>query len=139
MTIERASSAILIRDGRYLLIRRRNPPSHDMFAFPGGRAEAGEAPDETALREFAEETGISARNPRLFAFYDLAAEQPGERHFHLSVFLVEAESDVEAEAADDAADAGWFTAEEVRRLPAPPSVIDCIDRLEAAIASGQIA
>jgi 8-oxo-dGTP diphosphatase len=36
-----ASSAILERDGRFLLIRRMNPPSADLFAFPGGRAEPG--------------------------------------------------------------------------------------------------
>jgi ADP-ribose pyrophosphatase YjhB (NUDIX family) len=39
-----ASSAILERNGRFLLIRRRNPPAADMFAFPGGRAEEGESP-----------------------------------------------------------------------------------------------
>jgi 8-oxo-dGTP pyrophosphatase MutT (NUDIX family) len=66
-----ASSGILERDGRFLLVLRRNPPSADMYAFPGGRAEAGETPDDTALREFEEETGIKARNPRIFATYDL--------------------------------------------------------------------
>lgn len=134
MTPEAASSAILIRDGRILLIRRRNPPSLDMFAFPGGRAEPGETPAETALREFLEETGIRAHSPRRFAFYDLTAENPG-RHFHLTVFLVEADAAEIAEARDDAADAGWYTPDEIRRLNTPPSVIDCIDRLEREILS----
>src|SRR6478609_521924 len=91
-----ASSAILERDGRFLLVLRRNPPSFDMYAFPGGRAEPGESPDQTALREFEEETGITAHSPREFAFYDLQAENPG-RHFHLTVFLVEASPDAIAE------------------------------------------
>lgn len=132
MTPEAASSAILIRDGRILLIRRRNPPSFDMYAFPGGRAEPGETPAETALREFEEETGIKAHSPRQFAFYDLQAENPG-RHFHLTVFLVEASSEEIAEARDDAADAGWFTPEEVRQLNTPASVLDCVERLEREI------
>lgn len=132
MTPEAASSAILVRDGRILLIRRRNPPSFDMYAFPGGRAEPGETPDQTALREFEEETGIRAHSPRAFAFYDLQAENPG-RHFHLTVFLVEASADEIAEARDDAADAGWFTPDEIRQLNTPPSVLDCIDRLEREI------
>jgi ADP-ribose pyrophosphatase YjhB (NUDIX family) len=80
---EAASSAILIRDGRILLIHRKNPPSFDMYAFPGGRAEPGETPDQTALREFEEETGIRAHSPREFAFYDLQAENPG-RDSHAS-------------------------------------------------------
>jgi ADP-ribose pyrophosphatase YjhB (NUDIX family) len=128
MTAQAASSAILVRDGRLLLIRRMNPPSHDMFAFPGGRAEAGETPEATALREFEEETGISARAPRLFATYDLVSEQPAS-HFFLSVFLIEADIDAIAEAGDDAADAGWYTPAEIRRLHAPPSVIECADRI----------
>ena len=131
---EAASSAILIRDGKILLIRRRNPPSLDMYAFPGGRAEPGEAPDQTALREFEEETGIRAHSPRPFAFYDLQAENPG-RHFHLTVFIVEASADQIAEARDDAADADWFTPDEVRRLNAPASVMECVDRLEREILS----
>jgi ADP-ribose pyrophosphatase YjhB (NUDIX family) len=127
-----ASSAILIRDGKILLIRRRNPPSLDMFAFPGGRAEPGETPEETAIREFEEETGIQAHSPRQFAFYDLVAENTG-RHFHLNVFLVEADPLAIAEARDDAADAGWFTPEEIRTLSTPESVLDCVARLEREI------
>lgn len=129
---EAASSAILIRDGKILLIRRRNPPSFNMFAFPGGRAEPGETPAETALREFWEETGIPAHSPREFAFYDLQAENPG-RHFHLTVFLVEADAAEIAEAADDAVEAGWFAPSEIRLLNTPPSVLDCLDRLEREI------
>lgn len=132
MTPEAASSAILIRNGKILLIRRKNPPSFDMYAFPGGRAEPGETPDQTALREFKEETGIAAHSPREFAFYDLQAENPG-RHFHLTVFLVDASPDEIAEARDDAADAGWFTPDEIRALNTPPSVLDCVERLEREI------
>ena len=124
-----ASSAILERDGRFLLIRRKNPPSADLFAFPGGRAEPGEMPADTALREFFEETGIVARNPVLFATYDLNGDKDDTRHFFLSVFRIEADADIEAIAADDATDPGWFTVEEIRNLPCPPSVLECAERL----------
>jgi ADP-ribose pyrophosphatase YjhB (NUDIX family) len=129
-----ASSAILERDGRLLLIRRRNPPSADLFAFPGGRGEPGETPAETAVREFEEETGIPVYGAELFATYDLRSESDEGQvvsHFFLSVFLVRSESTMEAVAADDAADAGWYLPEEIRTLPVPPSVLDCVDRLVA--------
>lgn len=134
-----ASSAILERDGRYLLIRRCNPPSLDLFAFPGGRAEPGETPEETALREFFEETGITARDPQLFATYDLETRDPAgnlESHFFLSVFRVKADAGSEAIAADDAADAGWFTLEEIRALPVPESVLECVERLSLPMKTG---
>ncbi|ASW06014.1 MULTISPECIES: NUDIX domain-containing protein [unclassified Rhizobium] len=129
-----ASSAILQRNGRFLLVLRSNPPSADMYAFPGGRAEEGETPADAALREFKEETGISARNPRLFETYDLrshAADGTLTSHFLLSVFLVDADEDAVAEAADDAAAIGWYTLEEVRTLPVPASVLECVERLAA--------
>ena len=129
-----ASSAILERDGRYLLVRRANPPSADMYAFPGGRAEADETPAQTAVREFQEETGILPRNPLLFQTYDLPAnisDGAGARHFFLSVFKVEADALSVAIAADDAADIGWYTADEIFGLPIPDSVRECVEKLEA--------
>ena len=129
-----ASSAILERDGRYLLVRRANPPSADMYAFPGGRAEAGETPAQTAVREFHEETGILPRNPLLFETYDLPPNQSdgvAARHFFLSVFRVEADALSVAIAADDAADIGWYTADEIFGLPIPDSVRECVEKLEA--------
>ena len=128
-----ASSAILIRAGKVLLIRRLNPPAADLYAFPGGRAEPGETPAETAIREFQEETGISVRNPSLFATYDLKGENdaPDKRtHFFLSVFLVEADTDTVALAADDASEAGWYSPDEIMTLPAPASVYECATRLK---------
>lgn len=133
-TPQLASSAILERDGRYLLVRRANPPSADMYAFPGGRAEAGETPPDTAVREFHEETGIRPRNPQLFETYDLPpreADGPGARHFFLSVFTVDADPDLVAVAGDDAAGIGWYTATEIFELPIPDSVRQCVEKLEA--------
>lgn len=127
-----ASSAIVRRADRVLLVRRVNPPSQDMFAFPGGRGEPGESPDETALRELEEETGIVARHPQLFATYDLPgydADGHLTSHFFLSVYTVEADSNAVVVAADDAAEAGWYTLDEIRSLPAPESVVECAERL----------
>lgn len=140
---ELASSAILEREGRYLLVRRANPPSADMYAFPGGRAEPGETPAETALRELFEETGIKARNPALFETYDLPGKESEGRHFLLSVFKAEADAEAVAVASDDAAGLGWFTPAEIFALPIPDSVRECVERLseidmESAKAGGSL-
>ena len=50
-TPQPASSAIVERDGRYLLVLRSKPPSDAMYAFPGGRGEDGETPAETVTDE----------------------------------------------------------------------------------------
>lgn len=131
-TSKPASSAIVERDGRYLLVLRSKPPSKAMYAFPGGRGEPGETAAETALRELAEETGIHGENPVLFATYDLSGPEgaPGSLSFFLSVFRVTADPHAVAVASDDAASAGWYTAAELADMPAPDSVRECIARLE---------
>ena len=132
-----ASSAIVERAGRYLLVRRGNPPAANLYAFPGGRAEPGEAPEETALRELFEETGLVGRNPRLFETLELLPEAGvSNSHFLLSVFQVEADDEARAEAQSDALDAQWFSPEEILDLPTPESVRACILRLAPALRAG---
>ncbi|MDH4413914.1 MAG: NUDIX hydrolase [Rhizobium sp.] len=132
-----ASSAIVERAGRYLLVRRGNPPAADLYAFPGGRAEPGETPQETALRELFEETGIVGRNPRLFETVELLPEAGVTgSHFLLSVFEVETDDAGEAEAQSDALEAGWFLPQEILDLPIPESVRDCVLRLSPDLRVG---
>ncbi|TWD57290.1 ADP-ribose pyrophosphatase YjhB (NUDIX family) [Agrobacterium vitis] len=127
-----ASSAIVHHDGRLLLVKRSKPPAENLYAFPGGRGEEGETPEETALRELFEETGLTGTNPRLFATYVLYPDPggPDEHHFSLSVFMVDVKDNpMAAEARSDASELGWYTLHDILTLPAPPSVIDCVERL----------
>lgn len=56
-----ASVAVFRDDGRVLLATRTSPPASDVWSLPGGKVEAGESLTEAALRELAEEVGVSAR------------------------------------------------------------------------------
>ncbi|MCC8933689.1 NUDIX hydrolase [Rhizobium sp. 'Codium 1'] len=135
-----ASSAIVERAGRFLLVRRGNPPAADLYAFPGGRAEPGETPAETALRELFEETGLIGRNPRLFEIVELQPETGvSGSHFMLSVFRVDADDQQHAQAQSDALEAEWFLPQEILDLPIPESVRDCIVRLAPSLRAGSTA
>jgi len=131
-----ASSVIVRRDDRFLLVKRANPPAQAMYAFPGGKAEQGETPEKAACRELFEETGLSAENTNLFTVYDLIdRNEQGAvtSHYRLSVFIAEAEETFDPVAADDALELGWYTVQEIRKLPVPASVLECVERLSDTV------
>jgi 8-oxo-dGTP diphosphatase len=52
------SAAIITLDGKVLMVRRRISEGELMWQFPAGGIEAGESPEEAAVRETLEETGL---------------------------------------------------------------------------------
>ncbi|MEM1526068.1 MAG: NUDIX hydrolase [Ignisphaera sp.] len=56
-----AVGAILVSDGRILLIKRGSQPGKGLWSIPGGAMEVGESIFDAARRELYEETGIDAK------------------------------------------------------------------------------
>jgi 8-oxo-dGTP diphosphatase len=52
------SAAIIVQDGKVLMVRRRVSEGELMWQFPAGQIEDGEAPEDAAVRETIEETGL---------------------------------------------------------------------------------
>jgi mutator protein MutT len=55
------AAAVIVADGRVLMVRRRIKEGELSWQFPGGEVETGESPDEAAVRESREETGLTVR------------------------------------------------------------------------------
>ncbi|MBN2246845.1 MAG: NUDIX domain-containing protein, partial [Candidatus Aminicenantes bacterium] len=50
--------AVVIKDEKILLVKRKNPPQKGQWAIPGGKVEFGETMQKAAEREILEETGL---------------------------------------------------------------------------------
>lgn len=59
-----AASIAIVEQGRVLLIKRAFAPYQGLWTLPGGRREPSETPSQTAIREVAEELGLTVANPR---------------------------------------------------------------------------
>ena len=59
MTEQGISAAIIVRDGRVLMVRRRVGEGELLWQFPAGGIEAGETAEDAAVRETLEETGLT--------------------------------------------------------------------------------
>jgi 8-oxo-dGTP diphosphatase len=53
------AAAIIVADGQVLLVRRRIAEGELSWQFPAGEVEPGETPEDAAVREALEETGVS--------------------------------------------------------------------------------
>ena len=58
------AASIIVVDGRVLMIRRSVPEGELSWQFPAGKIEPGESPEEAAVREAYEETGLIVRAGR---------------------------------------------------------------------------
>ncbi|MGH9516464.1 MAG: NUDIX hydrolase [Terriglobales bacterium] len=110
--------AVIVEDGRVLLIKRGNAPLLGEWSIPGGMLELGETLRQGAEREALEETGLVVRATDLLGVFDrIVPDETGRTLYHyvLIDFLCHRISG-DASAAGDASDAALFAPEEVAAL-----------------------
>jgi ADP-ribose pyrophosphatase YjhB (NUDIX family) len=83
------TAIITYPQNKILLIKRTTPPFIGYWALPGGRAEIGETPEQTVLREVKEETGLDGEIVRKIGEYHEQGVQGGyEYDYYPTCFLV---------------------------------------------------
>jgi 8-oxo-dGTP diphosphatase len=119
--------ALIDVDGRVLIAER--PPGKEMaglWEFPGGKIEPGERPEETLIRELAEELGIVVRDaclaPLTFASHAYA-------DFHLLMPLYVCRRWDGQVTARHHARLAWVRPNKLRDYPMPPADAPLVSHL----------
>jgi ADP-ribose pyrophosphatase YjhB (NUDIX family) len=110
--------AVIVEDGRVLLIRRGQAPLLGEWSLPGGVLECGETLREATIREASEETGLVVETGELLGVYERVIRSDDGRvryHYVLIDFLCRSVAG-NLKAASDAADARWFAPEDLDAL-----------------------
>ena len=120
--------AVIVQDGRVLLIRRGQAPLRGEWSLPGGVLECGETLREATIREAHEETGLIVETGELLGVYERVIRSDDGRvryHYVLIDFRCRQVSG-ELQAGTDAADVRWFRREELDALELPCDTRDVI-------------
>jgi ADP-ribose pyrophosphatase YjhB (NUDIX family) len=129
--------AVVLHEGAALMVQRGKAPNAGLWGFPGGHVEWGETALEAAVRELAEETGVTATATGYLTCLDVLGRDAEDRlihHYLLAAVLCDyvAGSPV---AADDAAAAAWVPLSEIAADGRPFS--RNVDRVIAAAQAAQ--
>lgn len=111
--------AIVIKDGKVLLVKRGVEPSIGLWAIPGGTLKLGESLRDCAERELLEETAITAKAQECIYVFDFVEHDTQNKikyHFVVIDFAARYISG-EPQGADDALEARWFSPWELNNFP----------------------
>lgn len=112
--IPAACTVLMDRVGRILLVKRGVAPKIGMWCLPGGFIETDETPEQAALRELREETGLDGRIRTLVG----ATTIPSRLHTAILMigYLVTTYSG-RPRPGDDATDVRFFSPDHLPEIP----------------------
>jgi 8-oxo-dGTP diphosphatase len=106
------SMAVVVADGKLLMIRRREREGDLLWALPGGAIEADESPEEAAVRETLEETGLKVEATRLIG--QRVHPKTGRDMSYTACSVIDGEAHVAD--ADELDAVAWVTLAEIPEL-----------------------
>jgi 8-oxo-dGTP diphosphatase len=133
--------AVLIHQGKVLLIRRGKEPLRGRWVVPGGTVELGETLEQALVREVREETGLVVRPLEVVAVFDRIEREGDAVRYHYVIvdYLCEYLSGT-PQAASDAEDVAFVAREDLPRYRLPEKalevVLDGFGRAQRAAAQG---
>ncbi len=122
--------AVVIRDGRLLVVKRGNEPNQGKWSIPGGAIELGETLQEAAVREVLEECSVQIEIERILdAAQNVIRDEKGQVKFHfVLVDFIGRYVSGEAKARSDAEECRWVPLEEVEGMDITAALREMLKR-----------
>lgn len=111
------AGALIIKNGKLLLVKRGAKPGQGKWSIPGGLMELGERVQDTIVREVKEECGLDIEVERLIDVFDsITRDEKGRIQYQFVVvnFLVEIKGGI-LKNADDVLEARWVPIDKVEK------------------------
>jgi ADP-ribose pyrophosphatase YjhB (NUDIX family) len=111
------AGALIIKDGKLLLIKRGAKPGQGKWSIPGGLVELGERVQDAIVREVKEECGLDIEVERLVDVFDsITRDEKGRVQYQFVVvnFLAKIKGG-NLKNADDVLEARWVPIDEVEK------------------------
>jgi 8-oxo-dGTP diphosphatase len=109
--------ALLIKNGKLLLVRRGAKPGQGKWSIPGGLVELGEQTRDAVIREVKEECGLDIELERLMDVFDnITRDDKGRIQYQFVVvnFMAKVKSGI-LKSADDVLEVRWVSLDEVEK------------------------
>jgi mutator protein MutT len=122
--------AVIVQDGRVLLVKRKHEPLKGRWSLPGGAVEIGETLEHCLVREMVEETGLEVGvGPVIEVFDRITRDEAGRvmYHFVLVDYLCWPLGG-ELRAGSDVADATFTDPRELHRYDLTEKAMSVIER-----------
>ncbi|MDI6798949.1 MAG: NUDIX hydrolase [Candidatus Aenigmarchaeota archaeon] len=102
---------IIEKNGKIVLVKRKNKPFEGKLALPGGFVELGETVEHAAVREAFEETGLRVKLKEILGVYSHPKRNP-LLHTLTVVFIADPTSG-KVRADSDVSEAKWFELKDI--------------------------
>jgi mutator protein MutT len=108
--------AVVVRDGRALVVKRAHEPRKGEWSLPGGTVELGETLVDAVKREIKEETGLDVDVGDVIEVFDRVHHLDGRIRFHFVIvdYLCRPVGGT-LRAGDDAEDVAWVASDDIER------------------------
>lgn len=104
----------VVRGDEVLMVKRGREPHKDKWSYPAGFLEFDESPETGAVRELQEETGLKVDKKELELVSTIHLEHPDKYVVGNAYTASYRDTKGKVEAGSDAADAKFWTVEEMR-------------------------